>query len=254
MPYMVRSATTRPDPNLTGCTEKRSRECVVSLGPSSQRMDNYSPIRTRPPGSAAMEGAHPEAPEWLQFIGAYLRNPVSVGAILPSSPALALEMIRGIDLSEASTVVELGPGTGAFTRFILDQLGPRTDFFALELDRKSVMGLMRRFPGLDVYHDSAERVGYYLAARGRKQVDCVISGLPWASFKPDLQDRIMEAVLGSLAPGGVFTTFGYVHSRIVPNAQRYTRYIRERFARVQASAVVWRNLPPAIVYRCFAAR
>ena len=45
----------------------------------------------------------------------FLRSPRTVGAVTASSRALAEAMVDGIDLRQPGRIVELGPGTGAFT-------------------------------------------------------------------------------------------------------------------------------------------
>ena len=188
--------------------------------------------------------------EHLEFFQAFIREPASVGALSPSSRALALAMIRGFPLERAHTVVELGPGTGAFTGPILDRIGRNTNFFVMELDPIHARGLRRRFPELTVYNDSAERMLEYLALHERQVADYIISGLPWANIPTENQDRIMDAILASLAPNGIFTTFAYLHARWLPKARQFRRALERRFAQVQTSPVIWRNLPPAFVYRC----
>jgi phospholipid N-methyltransferase len=89
----------------------------------------------------------------------------------------------------------------------------------------------------------------YLALH-RKKADYIVSGLPWANISPETQDRIMEAVVASLADGGIFTTFAYLHARWLPKARQFRRALEDRFAHVETSPVIWRNLPPAFVYRC----
>ncbi len=159
-------------------------------------------------------------------------------------------MVAGSDLAHADLVVELGPGTGAFTRVILECLGPQSAFVALELDARAVRHLQQRFPQLDVVHASAEEVHEQVVRLGRKHADCMVSGLPWANMPTDLQRRIMTNVATALAPGGVFTTFAYLHSRLVPSASRYWRLLSTLFREVRVSALVWQNVPPALVYRC----
>lgn len=203
--------------------------------------------RTQP--TSFLRGLELDVVEHLEFFQAFIREPASVGALSPSSHALALAMIEGFDLKTANMIVELGPGTGAFTAPILEQIGRNTTFFVMELDRIHARGLNRRFPGLTVYNDSAERMPEYLALHGRK-ADYIVSGLPWANIPPDAQDRIMEAIMASLADGGVFTTFAYLHARWLPKARQFRRALEQRFARVETSPVIWRNLPPAFVYRC----
>ena len=58
------------------------------------------------------------------FFRQFLRSPRSIGAVLPSSPALARVMLAPIDFSTAQAIVEFGPGTGALTREIAARLAP----------------------------------------------------------------------------------------------------------------------------------
>jgi phospholipid N-methyltransferase len=188
--------------------------------------------------------------EHVAFLQSFLREPASVGALSPSSKALARAMIEGFSLKTADTVVELGPGTGAFTAPIRAQIGRHTTFLTMELDPFYARSLKRRFPDLVVYNDSAERMLDYLALHGKKRASYIVSGLPWANLPIDLQVRIMDVILKALSPGGVFTTFAYFHARWLPKAQEFRRSLEKRFARVETSPVIWGNLPPAFVYRC----
>jgi phosphatidylethanolamine/phosphatidyl-N-methylethanolamine N-methyltransferase len=188
--------------------------------------------------------------ERLHFLKAFLRKPITVGAPCPSSPALARAMLHDCDLKNAQTVVELGPGTGAFTRLILDRIGSRTLFLALELDAACVKRLREELDGLEVHLDSAEHLENYLRQHGGRHADYIISGLPWSNMRRQIQDRILEVVVNSLAPKGVFTTFAYVHAAWLPTALRFRKRLKEHFSSVKTSRIVWRNLPPAYVYRC----
>jgi phosphatidylethanolamine/phosphatidyl-N-methylethanolamine N-methyltransferase len=206
--------------------------------------------KSRSQGTSFLRGLELDFLEHIEFFQAFIREPASVGALSPSSRFLALAMIEGFDFRRANTIVELGAGTGAFTGPILERIGKNTTFFALELDRIHARGLKRRFPDLTVYNDSAERMLDYLALHHKVSADYVVSGLPWATIPPDVQDRIIDAILASLAPHGVFTTFAYLHARWLPQARQFRRVLQKRFDTVDISPVVWRNLPPAVVYRC----
>lgn len=188
--------------------------------------------------------------EHAEFVCAFLRSPGTVGALCPSSRALARAMVAGSDLARADLVVELGPGTGAFTRVILESVGPQSAFVALELDERAVRHLRQRFTQLDVVHASAEQIHEQVVRLGRKHANYVVSGLPWAIIPTEIQKRIMTNVVTALAPGGVFTTFAYLHSRLSPSAVRYWRLLSTLFREVRVSALVWQNIPPAFVYRC----
>ena len=82
------------------------------------------------------------------------------------------------------------------------------------------------------------------------KVDAVVCGLPWASFPRSLQDEIMDAMLEVLVPDGRFATFAYWQGVVLPPGIRFGRLLKERFRMVERSTTVWRNLPPAFVYRC----
>jgi phospholipid N-methyltransferase len=192
----------------------------------------------------------PGVEDHFRFLGAFLKRPSQVGALGPSSRYLAAAMVRGCALEAADTVVELGPGTGVFTRAILSRIGQRTTFFALELSPLMVRGLKQRFPQVTVYNDSAEELLRYLARHGKAQVDYIFCGLPWASIPLNVQSRILDAILASLAPGGLFITFGYLFAHWMPNAQHFRQRLKSHFRQVETSRAVWRNFPPAFVYRC----
>jgi len=188
--------------------------------------------------------------EKMRFFGAFARHPLMVGALLPSSPALAERVADHCDIRDGDLVVELGPGTGAITRFILPKLNGHNAFFALELDGSSVQAMRERFPRVSVYHDSAEKLCDYLARHGRERADCIISALPWGNMGARKRNRILDAVFSGLRPGGVFVSIGCLHASCFPGARGYVSRLRHHFSEVVASPVVWANMPPAFVYRC----
>jgi phospholipid N-methyltransferase len=189
----------------------------------------------------------------LQFLGAFLCEPLQVGAFWPSSAELASLVVDGCDLASREMVVELGPGSGAFTGLVLEGLRSHSRFLALEINAINVRELRRRFPRLQVREACAERLPEYLRREQGRKADCIISGLAWGNMLPATQDRIFDAVLASLAPGGLFTTFAYVHATWFPTSLRFRRKLFRHFARIETTPIVWRNLPPAFVYRCWRA-
>lgn len=206
------------------------------------------------PKHAASARAHavalPSPGRW-GFVGAFLKEPLKVGAFWPSSPQLSRSIVDGCDLPSRELVVELGPGTGAFTSLILERMNQRSHFFAVELSQTNARLLRRRFPRVQVFEDSAERLTSYLDLRDGQKADCIISGLAWGNMMPATQNKIFDAVLDSLAPGGLFTTFAYVHARLLPTSMRFRKRLFDHFKRVETTPIVWRNLPPAFVYRCW---
>lgn len=186
----------------------------------------------------------------LRFLMSFLRKPAMTGSVVPSSAALARATVGGVDLANAETVVELGPGTGSFTKLILERIGKETLFLAMELDEGHTDFLRRKYPRVETYHASAERLPEYLARHGRREADCIISGLPWANMGAGLQDRILRATIGCLSATGTFVAFSYAHGLFLPTSYRFRAKLRQLFREVRRSGVVWNNFPPAVVYFC----
>ena len=184
------------------------------------------------------------------FLRQFVRSPQTVGAIMPSSRALADTMLAPVDFTRAGMIVEFGPGTGAFTRAIASRLAPGSRYLGIELNADFVRSLRRSLPGLDFVHGSVADTTSILADRGISQVDAIICGLPWATLPISLQDTVFRAIDLALAPGGVFVTFGYLQSLVLPPAWALRRRLRHNFATVERSAVVWGNVPPAFAYIC----
>ena len=185
--------------------------------------------------------------ETIAFLRAFLKNPGRTGAIAPSSAVLARAMVRGLHLAPGETVVEFGPGTGAFTGAIRAALAAPDDYVGFEVNAEFVKLLGGRFPGLRVIHDSAARAPAHLAAMGRDSVRAVICGLPFASLPPGVQDDVIGALDRLMRPGSEFRTFQYVHAYWLPPAVRFRRRMLQRVGPCVRIATVWPNLPPAFV-------
>jgi len=188
--------------------------------------------------------------EYAKFFKVFLRAPALTSAIVPSSPWLAERMVEDVGLDQAKVVVELGPGTGAFTRAIQKEISPSAFFLAMEIDPLFASHLKRQFPRVHIINDSAERLDQHLQALGHTSADCVLSGLPWAGFTDEEQKRLLGSVFRALRPGGLMTTYAYNHTAWLPGGRRFRKLLKSTFSEVTTTRTEWRNLPPAFVYRC----
>lgn len=184
-----------------------------------------------------------------RFLGEFLKAPSSIGAIAPSSPQLAESITEAAGVSQARVIVELGPGTGALSAAICRKRRPGATYFAIEANAAFVEEMRRRYPDLTVYHDSAVAIRRYVEAAGHAHCDCIVSGLPFATFPDQLQDDLLTAIRDALGPGGRFATFAYVQSLLVRQGRRFQRRLHAEFPNVSKTPTVWRNMPPAFVYR-----
>lgn len=186
----------------------------------------------------------------LTFVKNFLRHPTQVGAIAPSSSGLVEAMVEWFDWDSIRGVVEFGPGTGVFTEAIAQRLHPQAKFFAIERSVQLTEVTRRRCPSVTVYEDSVVNVAELCRRESIDSVDAILCGLPWASFSPALQSEVMDAMIEVLAPGAKFATFAYWQGVVLPTGRSFSRRLRDTFTSVERSHTVWKNLPPAFVYRC----
>jgi phosphatidylethanolamine/phosphatidyl-N-methylethanolamine N-methyltransferase len=182
------------------------------------------------------------------FLKQFLLHPVEIGAIAASSRGLADLMVDAAMVREAKSIVEFGPGTGVFTKRILEEMREDADFFAIELNQRFAEDLSKRYPGVALYHDSATHAKKYLDAHGHAHCDCIVCGLPWAVFGKDLQDQLIDTIVEILRPGGRLVTFAYLQGLLLPAGRAFRRKLQSRFRHVEKTQTVWWNLPPAFVY------
>ena len=180
----------------------------------------------------------------LTFLGRFVRNPRQVGAVVPSSPALARAMVRGLDVAADRSVVELGPGTGALTQTILRHLTRPDRYLGIELNRRFVEHLRRRFPGAPFVHGCAQDADRHHAETDLPTVGAVLCGLPFASLDDDVQDGVVDSLARLLPAQGQFRTFQYVHAYRLPAARRFRRRMDRSSARANAAPRSASTSPP----------
>ena len=152
-------------------------------------------------------------------------------------------MVAPIPEQGEPVVVELGPGTGAFTEVIQARLDGRGRHLAVELNPRLADVLAKRFPDVEVIVADAERLPELLAERG-VFADLVVSGLPWAAYR----GRLTEAVAAAMHPAGVFTQFTYTWTRWAGPSKRQLAGFRRCFEEVVLTRTIWGNVPPALVH------
>lgn len=180
----------------------------------------------------------------------FLRNPLRVGALCPSSRALCSTIVSKVGIDDAKVIVELGPGTGVITREIILRKPNSAQLIAIELDPALCGHLRESFPGITVCNDNAAGIATILERYSLPDPDVIISGIPWANFSSAMQWEILSSIAEHIRPGGYFTTFAYLQGMMLASGLRFRRMLTEVFSEVSTSPVVWSNLPPAFVYRC----
>jgi phosphatidylethanolamine/phosphatidyl-N-methylethanolamine N-methyltransferase len=205
------------------------------------------PVKTVPRLALAREAAKrftgsAMSHDFLSFFLAWLSAPGRVGAIAPSGNALAELITRDIT-ARSGPVIELGPGTGAFTYQLLKRGVRQEDLTLIEYGSDFMRLLQLRFPGARVLWMDAGRLATERLFDGAP-VGAVVSGLPLLNMSTRKIVSILSGAFFYLRPGGAFYQFTYGMSCPVP------RPVLDRLglkAKLLDRAML--NLPPAAVYR-----
>ena len=180
------------------------------------------------------------SPQW-QFLRGFLKNPVMVGSIIPSSRVLIEKMLAPVDWANTKLFVEYGPGVGTFTRPILEKMAPDAKLVTIDLNPdftgylKDSIDDERLIP----VTGSAADVEKILADHGFGSADYVLSGLPFSTLPPGVGNDIAEATANVIRPGGAFLVYQF--------SPKVRDFIQPHFAPIKRG-FEWVNVPPAVLF------
>ncbi|MFB2601552.1 class I SAM-dependent methyltransferase, partial [Rhizobium phaseoli] len=176
--------------------------------------------------------------DFLHFFRSWISNPLRVAAIAPSGDSLARIMTSEIAALDGP-IIELGPGTGVFTRALLARGVSEADLTLIEYGPEFIDALQARFPAARVLQMDAAHLAQ-ADIFDDEPVGAVISGLPLLSMSPRKIASILAGVFTYMRPGGAVYQFTYGPRCPVP------RPILDRLGlkAVRIGGTV-RNLPPA---------
>lgn len=175
----------------------------------------------------------------LFFLKTFLKDR-NIGAVLPSSPYFVKRILSTIDFARDNIVVEYGPGTGVFTKILLDKLSPASTLILIDTNPEFVK-LLRKVddPRVRVFHDSAENIQGILKECGLLNADYIFSGIPFSFFSKDLKMRIINNTRGAIGKTGKFVVYQYsAHVR---------RYLKQSFRSVNSDFELF-HIPPMFVF------
>lgn len=178
----------------------------------------------------------------LPFLRSWLANPLRVGAIAPSGRALARLITSEIG-PQTGPVIELGPGTGAFTRALLARGVPSDQLALVERGADFARLLQQRFPSIKVLPMDAAQLDAVEPFGGAK-AGAVVSGLPLLSMPHEQVLRIIGSAFHHLRADGAFYQFTY--GPRCPVQGSILDQLGLDATRIGRALV---NLPPAAVYR-----
>ncbi len=175
----------------------------------------------------------------FRFFLKYITNPRFTGAVCPSWRFLSSKMAQGVGVVKKGVVVELGPGTGPVTDYLLRRNIAGANLYSIEFDKTLAANLQKRFPQVMVVNDSAENISACLGDRAA-EVYAVVSSLPLVSLPNEIVQNILSEVEKVLPVGGRYIQFTY---NLLKSPDRLEF---KRMKHIKTS-IVFINIPPARV-------
>ncbi|MDZ7750945.1 MAG: methyltransferase type 12 [Gammaproteobacteria bacterium] len=177
----------------------------------------------------------------MAFFTEFLRHPLQVGSVIPSSRFLERRIVAAAGIAMARTVVELGPGTGGTTRAMLRAMPGDGRLLSIELNPR-LHRLQQHIEDerLIAHLGSACDLEEIIASYGLGAPDAVVSGIPFSTMSAEAGTGVIEAVSSVLAPGGRFVAYQW--------SGRVGTLCEPRLGRGEA-AMELRNIPPMRVYQ-----
>jgi phosphatidylethanolamine/phosphatidyl-N-methylethanolamine N-methyltransferase len=195
--------------------------------------------------------------EMGSFVFAFFSSPNSIGALFPSSPFLAKAITRQIKRrNDSLRILEVGAGTGAFTKKIAEKLKEDDVFDIIELDTDFCQRLQKKFKNYKNVHIHCLSI---LDWEPEQPYDFIISGLPFNAFKADFLRAIIEKYKKLIKEGGVISYFEYI--ALAKIKLFFLRgYEKKQYSKTLSASIdfrnefefeknkVFANLPPAYVH------
>lgn len=178
---------------------------------------------------------------WGMFFRGFLKHPVMVGSIIPSSKILIDKMLARVDWENTKLFVEYGPGVGTFCGHILDRMAPDATLIAIDTNPDFINYLRRTIDDrrFEPVHGSAADVARIIADRGHESADFVLSGLPFSTLPEGVGDRIAKQTAQVIRPGGAFLIYQF--------SPKVKAFIAPHFGTIDHGFEFW-NVPPAQLY------
>jgi phosphatidylethanolamine/phosphatidyl-N-methylethanolamine N-methyltransferase len=176
----------------------------------------------------------------ILFLKRWLKDPLRIGAIAPSSRELAAAMARLVPADSQDPVIELGGGTGVITQALLEAGIAPARLIVVERDEALHDLLVKRFPEVRILLGSAADLASLLRPLGIARACAVVSGLPLLAMRDSVRDRIVEESFALLEPGAPFIQFTYGLASPIPR--------RKLGVQGEVKSRVLNNLPPASVW------
>jgi phosphatidylethanolamine/phosphatidyl-N-methylethanolamine N-methyltransferase len=174
------------------------------------------------------------------FFRRWLANPLQMGSIVPSSPALCRKLVEQTHYAADEAVIELGAGTGVVSQALLRGGLPAERLFVVEIVRDMAQHLRKVLPGANIIEGDARRLPALIPSEWQGKIGTVVVGIPLVLLPAEEQRAFVEAI-EAFAPTHGFIM--YTYSLFSPLKHKALGYTGRREAWTPL------NVPPASVWR-----
>lgn len=145
----------------------------------------------------------------MLFLKYFFKSTKHTGAIVPSSPFLARKVVDKSKIDKAKTIVELGPGTGAITKEILERMPEDCNLWTFEINEDFISHLKKKYPKAHHIHADISTLKKTLEENHIGHVDAIISGIPFTSLKNSECDEMLGEIDSVMSKDSLFVLFAY---------------------------------------------
>ena len=176
-------------------------------------------------------------PLW-HFLRGFIKHPVMVGSVIPSSRAVIDKMLAPVDWASCKLFVEYGPGVGTFTEHVLRRMAPDATLIAIDTNSDFIRYLRGKFTDSRLFPvtGSAADVRQIIADCGFDHADYVLSGLPFSTLPKGVAPAIAAATHRVLKTGGAFLVYQF--------RPKVRDFLEPHWDRIDYS-IEWWNIPPS---------
>ncbi len=189
--------------------------------------------------------SHDQVKNTSLFLRRWMANPLQMGSVIPSAPALCRAIAAQVRRSPDQFVLELGAGTGVVSRALLDSGVPADRLIVVEIVPDMAQHLRDTLPHVNVIQGDAFDLARALPAEMQGRIGTAICGIPLVLLPIGKQRQFAQAV-ESVAPGQGFLLYTYCITSPLPYRKLGLTAKREAWTPL--------NFPPASVWRYQPAR
>ncbi len=174
---------------------------------------------------------------WGVFFKGFVKHPVMVGSIIPSSRWTVQKMLGPVKWDECRLFVEYGPGVGTFCQPVLDNMRKDATLLVIDTNPDFIDFLQKHFRDsrFVAVHGSAADVNAIIREFGFDHADYVLSGLPFSTLPGDLGPKIAAETAKAIRPGGAFLVYQF--------RARARDFMAPHFRRIDKGFEFWNILP-----------